>query len=1230
MNLDPRLLRLIRGCRLPFVISVILGLSAAVLVILQAAALSKIINRAFLENQSLNQLSSFLILLLAVILLRAIVTWGGEVSSKAIAVRVKTKLRTSLVERLYKLGPMYVRGESTGELNNTLVEGVESLDAYYSQYLPQLVLALLVPVVFLTIIFPIDPLTGVILLLTAPLIPFFMILIGNMAQRQTSRQWNALSRMGAYFLDILQGLTTLKSLGRSRSQVSVIEQVSEHYRKTTMSVLRITFLSALALELVATLSTAIVAVEIGLRLMAGKMMYEQALFLLLLAPEFYLPLRLLGTRFHAGMAGVAAARRIFDVLETPIREDGNPKTEMDNELSEYSYTSKVVSSFDKVIFDNVYYTYGKDREALNGVRFTIKQGEKVALVGPSGSGKSTIAYLLLRFIEPSRGEIFIGERPSSSIEGDAWRLKIAWVSQYPHIFYGSVADNIRLSKPNASFDEIVQAARRARAHDFIDRLTDGYETMIGKRGARLSSGQIQRIALARAFLKDAPILIMDEPSANLDPVTEEELMGAIDELLIGRTALIIAHRLNTTINADRILVLENGRIVERGIHSKLMRENGLYRRMVSASEEITVVQEAVSTGSNQSVATRKPNNEREALLSLVPPPHPNLPYIGHASTKRSRFVIFKRLLSLVSPYKGRVAISVLSSSATILSGIGLLATSAFLISKAALRPSIAELQVAIVGVRFFGISRGVFRYLERLTSHQVTFRVLANLKVQFYRALEPLAPARLMQYRSGDLYARIQDDTEELQNFYVRVLAPPFTAVLIAVVMGLFMASFNPSLALILITFLSIVAIGIPIIVHVLSRKPGRRAVELRGRLNVALIENIQGMDDLLAFGQVKKMLADVESLSKKWGANQMQIARVDGIQNSLILLFTHICVWAVLILAIPMVSAGNIDGVYLAVIVLAALASFEAVTPLPQAARYLESNLVAGERLFDIVDAQPEVKEPSHPIPVPESCSLEVKNLSFCYPQSDTDEHEAEVPESVNNQKEVLHKVSLKLLPGRKIAIVGPSGAGKSTLVNLLLRFFEYNKGSILLGDSELHAYDSYQLRDRISLVAQDSYLFNASVRENMLIARPDASQEEIENAARRAQIHEFILGLPKEYETQIGDRGLTLSGGERQRLIVARALLRDTPLLILDEVTANLDPITERELLNTIYTIARECSVLMVTHRLVGLDNVDEILVMREGKIVEQGTHQALMDSGGYYHFMWELQHQKLIESF
>jgi len=1216
MNLDKRLLQYVKEHPVALVLTIILGFIAGVFTIAQAFYISRIVNNVFLGGFSLEQVTSLLRVLLLMIVVRVATMWGSEVSANAIAERVKVSLRDQIFQHIQKLGPSYARERKTGELTAIALDGVEALEAYFSQYLPQLVLAAVIPLTFLVFIMPLDILSGIVLLLTAPLIPLFMGLIGSMAMSRTKRQWKSLNRMKAYFLDVLQGITTLKILGRSKDQIEIIAKVSDDFRSTTMSVLKITFLSALVLELVATLSTAIVAVEIGLRLLYGHLSFEQSFFILLLAPEFYLPLRLLGTRFHAGMAGITAAKSIFAILEIPVVKQPTDENNQNENMGNQNWVN-----FSVINYQNVFVTYQGNREALKGISFSIKRGESVALVGESGSGKTTIAELLLRFIQPTEGVITLDGCSLQNVPKEEFLKLISWVPQRPHLFNTTIAENIRLGNSEASDEEVILAAKQARAHEFIQSLPNGYNTVIGERGARLSGGQAQRIAIARAFLKDAPIIILDEPTANLDPENETLLQKAIQTIIQGRTALIIAHRLNTITNADLILVLNEGKIVERGNHVTLTKADGLYLKLLQSYTSVNIHSFSIDQPSH---SAKRFNMEKiEVFQKAMPIEALSIEANGN---KNSSIGIFGHLLGFVFPYSKWVLLSVLLGFITIASGIGLMGTSAYIISAAALHPSIAELQVAIVGVRFFGVTRGLFRYLERLTTHSVTFRLLSRLRVWFYTALEPLVPARFMHFHSGDLLTRITSDIQSLENFYVRVIAPPLVALLIAIITSIYLGKFNPRLGQALLILMFLGGIIVPLFIRLISQRPNRETLALITNLHISLIDGIQGLPDSIVFNQIPVQAAEIHNISKQLALTRKRIAQISGLQTALVNLLANLNLWIVLIFTIPLVSSGEIAGVYLAVVILVALTSFEAIIPLPVAAQYLEENIQAAKNLYEIVDTEPEVQDITNALDVPERFEVDFSNLSFHYPVSVWNSKNRTSTIEQNQISLVLRDINFRLMEGEHIAIVGPSGAGKTTLAYLLLRFWEYQNGSILLNKQELRTYDQDSVRSRISVVSQNTYLFNGTIYDNIRIAKPKATNEAIEKVAKRLQIHKHIQSLPDGYNTWIGEQGFLLSGGERQFVAIARALLRDTNFLILDEATANLDAISSKNVLEAIYSLMEGRTTLMITHNLMQVGNFKHIIVMDQGRIVERGSYQELMNAEGMFKKMWDLQNQFL----
>lgn len=555
---------------MPVTLTSVLGLLKGLLVIIQAWLLAGILNAITIQGEALTRQFWPLSELVGLFILRMIVTMGSEATTFSISARIKRRLRAMLYQHIETLGPIWIHTQQSGELSNTLVDGIESLEKYYALYLPQSALAALLPLAILAFVFPTDWVSGLIMLLTAPLIPVFMIIIGKGAERLNQRQWKKLARMSAYFLDMIEGLTTLKLFNASRSEAQVIARISDQYRQKTMQILRVAFLSSLALEFLATLSIALVAVLIGFRLLYGDMHYLQGLFVLILAPEFYLPLRKLGTQYHARMEAIGAAERIVEIMETapPNKSCGTGTLETPHPIS--------------IEFQGIDFSYKTPQSVLSDLNFKIQPGERVAIVGSSGAGKSTVMSLVLGFLEPTNGNIYANGILLNHLERKDWLRHLAWVPQRPTVFHGTILDNIRMGDSKASATTVQEAAVLALAHDFIRQLPQGYNTVIGERGQGLSGGQIQRIALARAFLKNAPLLLMDEPTASLDSDNEFKVTEVVEKLSQGKTVLSIAHRLNTVRKADRILVLDGGRIAESGTHDALIRFNGIYARLCHA------------------------------------------------------------------------------------------------------------------------------------------------------------------------------------------------------------------------------------------------------------------------------------------------------------------------------------------------------------------------------------------------------------------------------------------------------------------------------------------------------------------------------------------------------------------------------------------------------------------------------------------------------------------------
>jgi ATP-binding cassette, subfamily C, bacterial CydD len=558
---DPRLLRYAGAARGYLIVTVALGLAGTALILAQAGLLAHALAAAARGGVAAT-LAGTLTALLIVVAARAAVSYGGEVTALRAAATVKSQLRSAVTARALRLGPGWLGGQRAGEIATLSTRGLDGLDPYFARYLPQLVLSVLVPVAVLARVAAADWISAVVIAVTLPLIPIFAVLVGWHTKAQTRRQWRLLAILGGHFLDVVEGLPTLKVFGRARAQEHVIAKVTDDYRKVTMATLRVAFLSALVLELAAAVATAVVAVEVGLRLLYGHLGYETALLVLLLTPEAYLPLRAVGAQYHASMEGAAAAGRAFEILDTPV-----PAQAQSAQAAQSARPVPRPKTADlrvaEIRLDDITAAYpARPRPALARVSLTVAPGERIVLTGPSGAGKSTLLALLLRFLAPAAGAMEAGGENAAAMDLAQWRRQIAWVPQQPYLFSGSAADNIALGQPGASRAAIGRAAELAGAAEFIGSLPRGYETPLGERGLRLSAGQRQRIALARAFLRDAPLLLLDEPAAHLDPAGARLIALALDTEFAGRTVIVISHGQGWAAGSGgRVLSLDHGTLV---------------------------------------------------------------------------------------------------------------------------------------------------------------------------------------------------------------------------------------------------------------------------------------------------------------------------------------------------------------------------------------------------------------------------------------------------------------------------------------------------------------------------------------------------------------------------------------------------------------------------------------------------------------------------------------------
>ncbi|MET7386471.1 thiol reductant ABC exporter subunit CydD [Streptomyces sp. NPDC005529] len=1150
--IDPRLLRYARATRLFLLAVVVLGVVGATLVIAQAMLIAEVVVGAFQHGFSAAELRSPLALLVAVAVGRGVVAWLTELAAHRASAAVKSELRGRLLERAALLGPGWLSGQRTGSLVALATRGVDALDDYFSRYLPQLGLAVVVPVAVLARIVTEDWVSAAIIVGTLPLIPLFMILIGWATRAQMDRQWRVLSRLSGHFLDVVAGLPTLKVFGRAKAQAESIRKITGEYRQATMRTLRIAFLSSFALELLATISVALVAVTIGMRLVHGEMDLYVGIVILVLAPEAYLPLRQVGAQYHAAAEGLAAAEEIFAVLETPVTATGSLRPPA-GELG----------------FEGVTVRYpGRSTNAVSDVSFTVAPGETVALVGPSGVGKSTLLNVLLGFVEPTAGRVRAGGVDLSEADLAEWRSRIAWVPQRPHLYAGSIAENVRLARPDADDAAVRGALVDAGAAGFVDALPDGADTLLGEDGAGLSAGQRQRLALARAFLADRPLLLLDEPTASLDGATEAEVVEAVRRLAVGRTVLLVVHRPALLAVADRVVPLEAASPADARLTEVLTDSAGEPALIGSGGAERARGIEAAGSG---------------VMEGQGPTPVP-----------RGRGGVLGRVRAMAAPRRGPLALALLLGSLALGSAVGLMATSGWLISRASEHPPVLYLMVAVTATRAFGIGRAVFRYAERLVSHDAVLRMLADTRVAVYRRLERLAPAGLRTTRRGDLLSRLVADVDALQDYWLRWLLPTGAAVLVSAVSVGFTAWLLPEAGAALAVGLLAAGVGVPLVTGAVARRAERRLAPARGALATQVADLLTGTAELTVAGALPARTAATRRADSVLTRIASRGATATALGDGLTAVVCGLTVAATALVGAQAVAAGRLDGVLMAVVVLTPLAAFEAVMGLPLAVQYRQRVHKSAERVYEVLDAPDPVREPERPRQAPASpFPLRLEGVRARH---------------AGQRRDALAGLDLTLDEGRRIAVVGISGAGKTTLAQVLLRFLDTEAGTYTLGGVDAYGMEGDAVRRLVGLCAQDAHLFDSTVRENLLLARKDATEAGLRDALGRARLIDWVDGLPDGLDTLIGEHGARLSGGQRQRLALARALLADFPVLVLDEPAEHLDLATADALTADLLAATEGRTTLLITHRLAGLDAVDEVIVLADGQVVQRGGFTEL----------------------
>ena len=1273
MFFDTRLWQFTHGVRLRIAAAVAMGVFASLVGIGRLALLGWLLARVF-AGDTFSELMVPFALVAAVMLLRGWLEHTRAMVAHRTAAMVQLELRKRLYARVVALGPSYFGLERTGAVMISMIDGVEQLETYFGEYLPQLLVSFITPIVVLVLLAFLDFPVAALMFAFAMFTLFGPAVFQRWDAKSSMRRSIAYRGFAAEFLDSVQGLATLKAFGQSTERGRLLAERAHEVFRSTMWVLATNSLTRGLTDTGIAVGSAAVLAFGAWRVVDGQMSLDVLLVVLMMGIEVFRPQRDLRALLHNGMMGRAAADDIFTVLNShPKVEPPAAPVELDGPLAPV------------VEFDDVSFAYpGGRRAAHHALSFRVEPGERVGFVGESGAGKSTIVRLLLRFYDPDEGAVRIGEHDLRTLRPDDVYRDVAVVNQDTYLFHGTVEDNLRFGKPDATAEEIEAAARDANAHEFISRLPQGYDSVIGERGIRLSGGQRQRIAIARALLRDAPILILDEALSAVDAENEAVIQSALDRLMQGRTTLIFAHRLSSVIGADRILVLDHGSIAETGDHASLMRAGGAYLRLMGAQAE-EAVQSVASLASPAADGTKRRDIPLEDLQADDASAHHEPTDAILRAEGLSWAGAFRELLRHVVPWKVKFSVVLVFGIVRVAALIGVGVASALAV--AAVKQGEPFTQYLVV-LAIIAPLAGVLHWLESWFAHDMAFRMLAEMRIALYRKLDRLAPAYLVRRRTGDLVGMATHDVELVEYFFAHTVAPFFVAVLVpAVVLGT-IGWFGWPMALALVPFLALVALS-PFLARHRIDMLGSRAREAFGDMNAHAVDTIQGLAEIVAFQRTGARAAEFVARIERHTGLRLPFFSDLTRQTAILEAATGLGGLVVVVTGAHLVGTGALEPAMLPMLVLLAMSAFLPVSEIAHIGRQLADTLGATRRLYAVhneveavkdgpgVDARPRSEgaagegvtvlrprdaEPPGPegaardgaepptaghAPVPVlddghgaaapptpgmgaplradvdsahdgvpdqhpfaprigapsrsgGIEIEVRDVSFSY---------------FGNRRLALDGATFTVPAGRTLALVGPSGAGKTTAAHLLMRFWDPGSGVIRFDGHDLREYRLDDLRDRVALVTQDTYLFNETLRSNILLAKPDATEGELDDAVRRASLDAFVEALPEGLDTRVGERGVRLSGGQRQRVAIARAFLKDAPVLILDEATSHLDAVNEQAVRHALGALMSDRTTIVIAHRLSTVRDSDRIVVLDAGRTEETGSHDELVARGGLY---------------
>lgn len=1204
MYFDYRLWQLTFGMRTGMAAGVLLGLLALAAGIARYVFLGQMLARVFTGDPW----QAWAVPAAAgagMVLLRALFDHLRTIQANRCAATVQQVLRGRLYDRIVALGPAWFASQRTGGVMLTVVDGVEQLQTFFGQYLPQVAIAAAAPFAIFAVIAFWDIPTALVLLAAALFALFGPMAVHMLDRRASLARSRSLQAFGEEFLDAVQGLPTLKSFGQGKAWGRRLAARAGRLSEGTMWVLSVSLLTRGISDLGVALGAAFALTLGAWRVGHGQMSVEALLIVLMAGTEIFRPLRDLRAVLHRGMLGQSAAASIHALMDA---ESGA--------TSHAALTrAQAPARLDPTIeFEDVTFSYTPERQAHQGLSFRIAAGERVGIVGPSGAGKSTIVRLLLRECLSQGGTVRVGGYDVRDLDAQALLSRIAVVSQDIMLFHGTLDENLRLGRFDATPEQVRAAARAANIDDFIMALPDGYATRIGERGLQLSGGQRQRVAIARALLRDAPILVLDEALSSVDTENEALIQQALDRLMAGRTTLILAHRLASVVGADRCLVLDRGSVAEQGSHAELMARGGLYYRLMHEQDMARGRKSADSldgvgrvddphgvkdidsvdrVSHAAAVVARETGQQQSGAPRSGPAPRAlddDAQRVGWRQTVAT-------LLAVVRPWRGTLLTTIVLGVARVAAYIGVGVLSALVV--AAIRDG-RDTGGLIVALLIAAPLAALFHWLESWLAHAMAYQLLGDMRVKLYDKLERLAPAYLLQRRSGELVALATQDVEMIEYFYAHTIGPAVVSILVPVTVLGFLAAYSWQLALALLPFLAY-ALFAPIRGRRHIDALGDKAREALGEMSAHTTDTIQGLGELTAFQATARRRVHFLELAARYGRRRLDILRDLSAQAAGFEVAMGLGGLAVAVVGAMQVAAGTLDAGMLPLLILIALATFLPVSEISQVSRQLADTVAASRRLH-VVNHEPEpvIDGPLAAPHAAEGLALAFDQVRFTYP---------------GNPEPTLKDLSFQVPAGAMVAIVGASGAGKSTVASLLLRFWDPQQGTVSLGGVDVRELQLDALRECVALVTQDTYLFNDTLEANIRLARPRASDAELHAALDQAALSDFVRTLPEGLATRVGERGMQLSGGQRQRISIARAFLKNAPVLILDEATSHLDTLSELQVRRSLQMLMQHRTTLVIAHRLSTIQDADLILVLQDGVLAQAGTHAELLAREGFY---------------